>query len=188
LRFVELERPVFVIKGFDLALGARQAYIEPDFSELTKKKAIILKCTLKDAAFLGIEEKIGDTDEVFKFFGNHTQPLLHKLISVLFETIKTELLIYGETLEFLSFEADSKDIKLYASGATNESGDLKLKLKVFFSPQIAADFPEELRALLVAKSKGWLSYSLEFDGGEEKGFLKLESDRFRIEFEQIEIH
>ena len=191
--------PVFVIRDFDLAVGSQDALIEPDFSEVLDKKTIILKCSIKNATFLragekfsrssGIPPKAGkDADELLGLFGAEMPPLLDILANVLFSTIEGELRIFGETLEFRSVKAESRDIKLSASGSVTESGDTKLELEIFFSPEIAAAFPDELKAMLKVEATGWFSYRIKLESGEAKPFLKLETDRLKVEFKQIEEH
>lgn len=187
-RRISLKAPVFVLKDFDLALGAEKAFIEPDFSEVLDKKAIILKCGIKNAAFLHVEEKLKDTNDLAKLFGGEVPPLLDKLANVLFSTIDGELRIFGETLQFRSLSAESRDIKLSASGSVTESGDTKLELEIFFSPEIVGAFPEELKSMLRAEATGWFSYRIKLESGESRPFFKLETDTLRLEFKQIEEH
>ncbi len=186
-----------MIRDFDLALGSQKATIEPDFSELLDKKAIILKCIIKNAAFLDIGEKIKNTGDLSGLFDGKIPPLLNRLANVLFGTIEADLRIFGETLEFRSFKAESGDIEVSASGSVTESGDTKLDLEIFFSPGITATFPEELKSLLKAgeregasggETAGWLSYRVKLESGESKPFLKLETDFIKLEFKQIEEH
>ncbi len=199
-RRIKLEMPVFVIKDFDLALGAEKALIKPDFSEVLDKKTIILKCSIKNAAFLRAEEKFKDTDDLLGLFGGKMPPLLDRLINVLFSDIDGDLRIFGKTLEFRSVRAESRDIKLLASGSVTESGDTKLDLEIFFSSEIVGAFPEELKAMLTAEATGlpdasadasaagWFSYRIKLESGESKPFLKLETDTLKLEFKQIEGH
>lgn len=197
LRSIRIEKPVFVIRDFDLVLGCQGARIEPDFRELADKKAIILKCALKNVAFLRAGEKLSRSSgippkagkgagDLLGLFGSSLPPLLEELVNVLFVTVDTELRVFGGTLEFRSFKAESRDIKVTASGFVRETGDTQLSLKIFFSPEIIATFPEELRAVLTPGVRGWSSYHIELESGRAKPFLKLETDRFRLEFKEIQ--
>jgi len=188
LKFVKLERPVFALKDFDLELGCREAFIEPRFDQLWTKKAIILECTLKDASFLKVEEKLKDTGELTKIFHGNLGFLFERLSGVLFEYINTELRVYGETAEFLSFEAHSKDIAVFASGLISESGNFNVDMKVFFSGGIVGLFPEEIQGMLTEEHEGWFSYSLKAETRKNGSFINIDSDRFKLEFEEIETH
>jgi len=188
LKFVKLEKPVFALKDFDLELGCKEAFIEPRFDEVWTKKAVILECTLKDASFLKVEEKLKDTDDLTKILGGNLDFLLDRLTGVLFEYITTELRIYGETAEFLSFEAYSKDIALFASGLISEAGNFNVDMKIFFSAGLAGHFPEEIKGMLTEEHEGWFSYSLKAESGKNGSFLNIDSDRFKLEFEEIETH
>ncbi|UCD55240.1 MAG: hypothetical protein JSV93_00135 [Candidatus Omnitrophota bacterium] len=176
LRFIELDKPVFGLKDFDLELGCQKAYIEPGFDKLLAEKTIILKCTLKDASFLGVKG------------GGGLSALFDKITDNVYDTIYAKLFIYNDRVRFPFCSAYSKDIRLYASGSMTEKGDLDLSMKVFFSPFIAAQFPEELSDILTQESGGWVSYRLHIENGKDKPFLKFESDKFRLNFEQVEIH
>lgn len=190
---IKIEKPVFIIKDFSLALGCQYAYIRPDFSELANKKAIILNCSLKNASFFVLEKKMKGADGALgEFLGGiygeniNRAPFLDRLINVLFGTVNTKLRIYGETLEFLSFDATSPDIRLCASGFITESEDLGLDMKIFFSPEMAQSFPEELKGLLTPVAKGWLSYRIELERSVKESFFKLDSDRIKMKFEKVE--
>lgn len=176
LRFIELDRPTFTLKDFDLEFGCQKAYIEPGFDKLLTEKAIILKCTLKDASFLGVKGK-GDLSVLFD-----------KISNVVYDTIYVNMLIYNDRVRFPFYSAYSEDVRLYASGSVTEKGDLNLSVKAFFSPRIAGQFPEELSELLTQESGGWVSYRLHIESGKDKPFLKLESDKFRLNFERVKIH
>lgn len=187
LKHIILGNPVFTLEEPGLAIGCKKAFIEPDFSELISKKAITLRCTFQDVAFLHIEERISDPENMALFFEGGAGPLLDRIKNMRFDAMRLTLVIYGETAEFPHFEAHSKDIKIYASGRMSESGDFKLKLKAFISPEMAGTLPLELSVLLTEESRGWLSYSLDAEGAEDEPFLRLKSDRIKIDFEKIEI-
>lgn len=148
LRFIELEEPVFALKDFDFALLSRKAFVEPAFDRVLDKKLISLDCTFENASFLNPEEKSG------------ASLLFDKLATLVFERVDAELLIYGETVEFPSCQAENDDVKLYASGYVTESGGFELRMKIFFSPEIAKSLPEELRGMLTEVGGGWFSYFL----------------------------
>ena len=169
-------------------MGCQKARIKPDFSELADKKAIILKCALKNTTFLHAEGKNKNVDGFPELFGGKLPALLDRLSNVLFNTIDTELLIFGETLEFRSFEARAKDIKLSASGSVEENGNIGLSLKILFSPEIVATLPEELKTILTPEETGWFSYHIKLESSRARPFLKLETDRFRLEFKEIQKH
>ena len=176
LRFIELDNPAFTLEDFDLKLGCQKAYIEPGFDKLLAEKAIILKCTLKDASLLGIKGE-GDLSVLFDQISNN-----------IYDTIYANLLIYNDRVRFPFFSAYSEDIRLYASGSMTEKGDLNLSMKAFFSPRITGQFPKELSEILTQESGGWVSYRLHVESGKDKPFLKLESDKFRLNFKRVEIH
>jgi hypothetical protein len=173
-----LEEPVFALKDFNLALGCRKAFIEPGFGRLLRKKAITLKCTFKDASILNFAE---ETEK------GELSLLFDKLASLRFEHMQVRLVIWGETVEFPSCYAGGEGIKLNASGYGTESGKFDIKLKVFFSPEIARGFHEERRAILTDEHAGWLSYYLHAESGGERPSFKLESDRIRLNFEKIQV-
>lgn len=173
LRFIELDEPFFALEDFDLTLGCKKAYVEPCFDKLLTEKAIILKCALKDASFLNIEGQ------------GELSVLLDKIGSIVYDAVYMELAIYNDSVRFPFYQAYAKEAKLYASGSVTESGDLNLNLEVFFSPEIAAQFPEELIEILRQESKGWLSYRMHIESSEDTPFLKLETDRFRLDFKEI---
>ena len=187
-RFIDIKEPVFLIKDAKLELGCKQAFIEPNFSKLITKKTIILRCGLQDAKFLHLKEKIKENDDYSFLFQGDVSKLLDRIIDFQFDVILTTLFLYGETVEFKTFEARSKDINIYASGKATESGNISLKAKFFFSPEIVKEFPEEVNSLLTEESRGWLSYSLELEGGQETPFLNINSDRIKIEFKKINVN
>ncbi|MBL7156822.1 MAG: hypothetical protein ISS92_01530 [Candidatus Omnitrophica bacterium] len=187
LRFIELERPVFLIKDADLVLRCQKAFIAPDFREVIQKRAIILTCTLKKVSFANIEEKIKGNDDLSGFPTGDISLLLDRLQNITFDVVDANLRVYEDTVEILSFEAHSKDIRLYASGTITEAGDFDIATKIFFSPEVARELPEELSEFLTEKSRGWLSYYLHINTGEDKSFFKLETDRFRLNFEEVEL-
>ncbi|MCQ9206610.1 MAG: hypothetical protein NG740_01840 [Omnitrophica bacterium] len=187
LRHIALEKPVVLLKDFDLALGCEKALIRPGFGKLLSEKKIILNCTLKNASLLSLREKIQKNGEFAAFFQGALPLLFDKLTDLTFDSIHTVLIIYGETIEFPHFAAYARDCKLYAKGYATESGSFNIRAKMFFSPEIVRDFPEELKAVLTEESRGWLSYYAHVEGGSENSSFKLESDRFRINFEKLEV-
>lgn len=177
LRFIELDKPTFALKDFDLELSCQKAYIEPGFDKLLTEKAIILKCALEDASFLLGVKGQGDLSVLFDKISNN-----------IYDTIYANLLIYNDGIRFPFFSAYSEDVRLYASGSMAEKGDLNLSIKAFFSPRIAGQFPEKnLSEILTQESGGWVSYRLHIESGKDKPFLKLESDKFRLNFERVEV-
>lgn len=187
LKFIELENPVFTLKDFDLALASRKAFIEPGFDRVLREKKITLACDLENTSFLNPRGRAGDPGELAELFQGSPSLLVDELAGLVFEHIHTDLVIYGETVEFPAFEAGSKDVKLYASGYITESGDFDIKVKLFFSPRVARGFPEELKMMLTEKSRGWFSYFLHVESGKGMPSLKLESDRFKLDFDRLEV-
>ena len=186
LRFIRLDKPVLLLSDIDLALGCEEGYIEPDFSEIIGKEAIILTCTLRNASFLSSGESLipdGDTPD---FLQDDLRILLPRLVNIVYDNVFTTFRMYGDTVEFISFSAYSKDIRLFASGAISDSGASDIQAQAYFSPNIAGEFPEGLQALLTQKSNGWMSYSMHLETGQDLPSLKFESDRIRIQFQQIE--
>jgi hypothetical protein len=175
LKFIALDDPVLTLTDFDLELGAKKAHIAPDFGKLISEKAIILNCTLEDVTFLGG----GAEDDFTDLFG--------RMRDNAYDTIYTELVIYNDRVRFPFFTAHGKDVKLYASGTMAKKGDLDLNLRAFFSPRVAGQIPEELRDMLVEKPGGWMSYRLHMESGKDKPFLKLESDKLKLSFEEVDI-
>ena len=187
LRSIKLDNPVFALKDLDFALGCQKALIRPDFSELIKRKAIILECDLENASFLGAEEKIKESDDNFlAFLQGDVTAVFDMVANLVFDSVRTKLIVYGDTVEFPYYEAHSEGIKLKASGSASKSGDFDIEAKAFFSRETAEGFPEELKALLTEGSDGWFSYYLRAAGGKDKPFLELESDMFRLQFERVE--
>jgi len=178
---------VFVLKDFNFALGCQKAYIEPSFKDMLKKRVIILKCALENASFLGVEEKFSQNTERILLFDKDLTSLLAKLRTLLYDNIYATLLIYENRVEFSSYEATSRDVLIRASGSITETGELDIKAKAFFSPRIINELPEGLSGILTEEADGWYSYTLHVEKGEEKPFLKLDSDRFRFDFENIEL-
>jgi len=187
LRSVALDRPVFRLKDFDFALACQRALIEPRFNRLYTNRTIILDCYFENASLLGIDDKTKESDQSFQLFNGGLGVLFERLKNLVFEDVHTRLVVYGETVEFPYFEAAGKESKIVASGYVTESGDFKIAAKIFFSPEVAAEFPEELKKMLTAESRDWLSYSLSIESGQDKSFLKLESDRFRLNFERLDV-
>jgi len=187
LRFIELASPVFVIKDFDVALGCREAYLIPDFSEVFSEKAITLECAIKDASFLEVEKKIKDVGDLDKYFDKDTLRLLSGLLDMLFQEIFVKIKIYGTIAEIKYFTAYSKTVRIFASGVIEEDKGFELKAKIFISPTLAAKLPAEVVEFLTEKSRGWFSYSFHIVAREDRPFLKFESDRFRINFEKVEV-
>lgn len=179
LRSIALDEPVFKLEDFDLALGCRKAFIRPGFKRLLANKAILLKCDLENAFFL--------SDGFMPPFNGGFSALFERLTGHVFENMQAELFIYGETIEFRSLEMHSKDITIYSYGTVNESGSFDIDARIYLSPEIVKSFPEELKAMLTEESRGYLSYHFSIEGGKDKSFLKLESDRFRLNFERLDI-
>ena len=190
LRFIEITRPVFVLKDFDVALVCQKAFIEPRFDKVLNEKKIILKCFLKNASFLSIAESIKKNKSGLPFglADDTVAPLIEALNDLLFETVTTTLVIFGERLDFPDFRAYSKNVKLFATGFIDESGNFDLKLKVFFSPETASEFPEELTAFLVEEGFGWVSYYVDFGSDRNDTSLNFESSKFKLDFKEVKIH
>ena len=186
LRSMRLENPVFMVKDFDFALGAEEACIKPDFRKMIKERAIVLRCTLENASFLTLGEKLGNNHDLFNLLGENLSALSDELGNILYETMDAELLIYTDKVRLTSCEANSKYLKLRASGVVGKKGDMDVKAQIFFSPEIASHFPNGLSGILTEESKGWLSYALHIKRVQDKSFLKLESDKFKLDFERVE--
>jgi len=184
---MKLENPVFLLRDFDLALGCQEAYIQPDFSKVKDESAILIKCELKNASFLKIKERIAESAQKLLLFDKDLAGILEELGNILYGNMSVTLRLYTGRVEFSSCEAYNRDIRLNASGTVTEEGDLDIKAKVFFSPELTGKLPEELSSVLTEESRGWRSYSLHLEKGEEKPFLKLESDRIRFDFKKIEV-
>lgn len=186
LRLIELDNPLFILKDFGLRIKCQKALIEPDFSELAKKRVIILKCTLKNVTFLSGDEKIIKSDDFPASFENGPLVLFDKLNNIVYDTIWTELGVYNEKVRFSSYQANSKDVKIWASGTVEESGNFNIRVKGFFSPEIVAGVSQELIGILTQESRGWLSYSINVASDKDKSLFKLDSDRFKLDFKKIE--
>ncbi|MBL7155735.1 MAG: hypothetical protein ISS90_01175 [Candidatus Omnitrophica bacterium] len=187
LRFIELSRARFLLEDFDLALETEKTFIEPDFADIFDKKAIVLRCVLDRAFFSNVREMLPGEKEISRFLGEGPFPLLDNLINVVFDTMDVTLVIYGKTVEFPSFVAESPDIKIFASGSVTDGGDSSVRMKIFLSSRFTEGLPEAVRELLKEEAGGWHSYSISFEGGKNRPSFKLESDRFNIEFKRIEV-
>lgn len=193
LRSIKLDRPVFKLKDFDAVVGCQSAIIKPSFKELFSKKAIILECELRNAAVLNLQKDTtnnadsGSERQIPFLSGGDLSLVLDELSNNVYETMRATLIAHDDMIEFPSYEAQSENVRLYASGWVKESEDIDISIKVLFSPKIAKRFSEELLAILTEEPSGWLSYSLHFEGGKTTPFLKLESDRFAFDFEEVEI-
>jgi len=193
LRFIELDSPAIFVRDFGVTLACRKAYITPDFSRVFQKQAILLSCNLKDAVLSGKETKL-DTDDLFLLAVDKLQKgaseasdLLERVFNIVYDRINTRLVVYGNTVEFLSFEANSPDIKLFAEGKIVEDESLYMKAKVFFSPGLTERFPQVLLDMLTDEKDFWKSYSWTIESGVDRPYLKIDSDRIKINFETIEV-
>jgi len=186
LRVIRLKNPVFALKDCDFTLECQNAIIRPGFDRLAEKKQIILDCHFENASFLGSAKKL-KTEKPARLLQGNTSLLVERLSGLVFHDIHAELIIYGETVEFPYCLASAKDVKLYASGHITESGDFKIKAKIFFSPEIAGEFPEEFRALFAEEPKGWASYYLHAESGNDRSSFKFETDTLSIDFERLEV-
>ena len=185
-RKVELKNPIFRITDADLLLGAESAILYPDFSRTFSENIIILKCKIKNASLLEIEEKFKSSGEDFFQLGANINDLLDEILDILFFEINTTLLIDKDSVHFETFEATSENIKIIASGFVNEAGDFSINASFSFSPQIVLKFPEKVTEMLRKEESGWFSYSLQAESGEKNSYLKFESDLLKIDFRQIE--
>jgi len=186
LRSIKLDSPVFEIKDVNIVIGSQKALMRPDFSKIFSKKTIILNCLIENATFLELKEKIKEGQKTFIFLGGDSSFFTDKLIDTLFKTIKATLFVYEDSVKFSEFEAISENIMVNASGFINEDGNFNIDLTMFFSPLIVSHFPEEVSNLLAKEKDGWMSYHLYAEGGEDQSFFKLESDAFKINFEEVE--
>ena len=186
-RAIELKSPVFSPKDFDFSIGCEKAFIEPDFSRVADKGAIRLSCVLEKAVFQDAEEKLGDAGEFFPLAGAASSGLFEKIKNFSFDNIFVTLEACGETVDIISFDARSGDIKILASGSVNEKGKLEFASRIFFSPAIASELSGDARGFLKEESSGWMSYSASFSGGENASSLKFDSDRIKIEFNEMVI-
>ena len=187
LRFIELEKPVIRLRDFDFSLSSERVFIEPRFHRLFSDRTIVLNCNMENARFLATDENASQNDDLLGLFQGGASLILKHLTRMQFDHIHAELAIWGETVEFYSFEADAPDVRIYASGRIAESGSLGLNMRIFFAPELARDFPEELGNLLTQEARGWLSYSLSVETGRDKSFLKMESENIKIDFERLEV-
>lgn len=187
-RVIRLDNPVFVVQDFDLALECQNASIEPRLNKLITEKKIILKCALKNASFLNLDEKLKNNGEIAPFFAGEASALLKRLGGILYDAVHTEIIMHNDSVHFPYYTADSKDVKIRAFGHMSKKGDFDISLKILFAPEMTKQFPEALSALLTKESKGWSSYYMRIASGQEKPFLKVESDRFRLDFKEIEAH
>ena len=187
LRFIELEKPVIRLRDFDFALSSERAFIEPRFHRLLSDRTIVLNFNMENARFLPAGESASLNDDLLGLLQGGTSLVLNRLTRMQFDRIHAELAIWGETIEFNSFEADSPDARIYASGRITESGSLNLNMRIFFAPELARDFPEELGRILTQEAGGWLSYSLSVETGQDRSSLRVESEKFKLNFERLEV-
>ena len=186
LRSIKLKSPVFKVEDFDIAIGSQRATLEPDFAKMLSERLIVLKCFIEDASFLMLKEQISGDSETFKLLDENSKVLLSRLVEVLFSSIDTTLLIYEDRVRFSRLEADSADIRLSASGEITEDGDFDIDAKIFISGSMVQSLPVEVAGMLRSEKDGWMSYHLSLQASQNNPFLNLESDRFRIQFEQVE--
>lgn len=185
LRFIELQKASFIPEKLPLELSCEKAFVQPDFSELLKQGSITLTCSIRNAVFSEARRDREEADGIFSFFHASGSEMLKRIAGCPFENIYTRLFLHGDTVEFLYFVADSRDIKIYGKGSINRAGDLKMSARVFLSEKIAGKFSNELRDLFTPESSGWLSYGLNIEKGESVPFLKVDSDRFSINFQKV---
>ncbi|MFH1594175.1 MAG: hypothetical protein ABID09_05725 [Candidatus Omnitrophota bacterium] len=188
LRSLRLKSPIFRPEDFDAAIECQTALIVPSFDRLIKDKTIALKCVLKNASVVGLEKKAAGADDLFALFQGNIMALFNELQSIVYSEVFMEMVLHEGSVHFKSFEAHSDNVKLRASGTIAETGDFDVKLKVYFSPEIAAKFPDNIGAILREESGGWLSYSMDVANGQDSSVFKLNSDRFIFDFERIETH
>ena len=184
-REVELKNPIFTITDADLLIGAESATLYPDFSRTFKESIIILKCEIKNASLLEIEEKFKGSNEDILKLGANVNDLLDEVLNILFFKINTTLLIDKDSVHFETFEATSENIKIIASGFVNEAGDFSVNASFLFSPEIVSKIPEKVTEMLRQEENGWFSYSLRAESGKKNSYLKFESDLLKIDFRQI---
>ena len=194
LRSIKLEKPVFKLKDFNAVVGCQSALIKPGFKDLFSKKAITLECELRNAAILNLQKDAADHADsesqvqIPFLSGGDLSLVLDELCNNVYETMRATLVAHDDVIEFPFFEAQSKNIRISASGSARETGDINISIKALFSPEISTHLPEELLAILTEEPDGWLSYSVHFEGGETTPFLKFESDRFSFDFKEVEVH
>jgi len=188
LRRIALDKPVLTLKDVDLEIACSKAFIKPGFSQLFRKKAIMLVCRLEDASFLQVTEKMGNDDEFQAFFQGGTTDLMERLISTLPNTIETELILHDDTVDITYFKAASASGEINASGFINDNGEFDITGKIRFPPEIAREFPEELRGMLTMdEATGWMSYSMHIRASQETPSFLFESDRLRINIKQVKV-
>jgi len=186
LRRIALDKPVLTLKDVDLEIACSKAFIKPGFSQLFRKKAIILVCRLEDASFLQVTEKIGKDDEFQAFLQGGTTDLMERLIGTLPNTIETELILHDDTVDITYFKAASASGEVKASGFINDDGEFDITGKMRFPPEIARELPKELSGMLTEdEATGWMSYSMHVRASEKTPSFLLESDRLRINIKQV---
>ena len=187
LKSVKLKEPIFSSKDTDISMSCGAAVIEPDFSELFSKKAINLKCSLYGGRIANIQEKMNDIAGMPLVFDSSASYVVDTISGIFYKKIEAKLRMYGETVDFIYFEADSDKVRLSASGSFSEDGKVSLSTDILLSSEMVSGFPPEITAMLTEKPDGWFSYSINVETGKDRPYLKLESDRIKINFEKIEV-
>jgi hypothetical protein len=182
-----LTEPVVTLKDADLKIKCEKALIVPRFSKLITKKTIILTCTFQNAAFLSLEEKIGESDDLAAFMQGGASALMEKLLNINFDTMKMELYLREGRVDFPHFNAMSKEGAISVSGYATEDGDFDIKGKISFPPATVKLFPPELVEMLTEDKSGWFAYSMHIEASQKNAFLKFDSDRLKIDFKQVTV-
>lgn len=187
LKSIKLKEPVFTSKDTGVSISCGAALIEPSFDELFSKKAILLECSLYGGRIVDIKETVKNMTDMSLVFNESASYVVDTISDIFYKKINAKLRMYGETVDFIYFKADSDKVRLSASGSFSEDGKVALSTDILLSPEITSDFPPEIVAMLTEKSDGWFSYSVNIETSKDRPYLKLESDRIKINFEKIEM-
>ncbi|NQT22623.1 MAG: hypothetical protein HQ579_04195 [Candidatus Omnitrophica bacterium] len=182
---VHLDSPILMSKDFPLKIECESADIQLDYSRLIKEGGIGLHCWLKKPVICPSVLQLKNDAGIVDMFPAAVFSAVSMPANMAYEDLFCDLYMYGETVEFPFFLAKSQQIIMRAMGSANEEGQLKIDLKIFFSPEIVAQIGEHADVILEEAQGGWMTFEFKMETGEDGQAFKVESDMFSLTINEI---
>jgi len=144
LKLQVMDEPIYIL--------SKSSTIEFDFSKILKKRAIGLRCSLKDPIFNFKEDN--KSSDLLSYLPREFIALQEKVNWLDMGYLSCGLLLYGETAEITEFLLGSDDVKIYGNGLVEKEKTIDVYIKALFSQKIALVFPEMALAILEDNRNG----------------------------------